>query len=152
SSLEDWLKRESAVLAAYVAGISARLFTQRATAILSADILSLPVPEDRKLDLSRNERIIAQDIVDYQRDFIRLGTKSRAMRAVQPESLEAFDALLVEQINAVYPRQRLRPLGSQRWSGAICRAYAFGDGEVDWSGAGALRGKLDALLRERHGS
>lgn len=152
ASVEDWLKRESAVLTAYVAGISARLFTQRATAILSADILSLPVPDDGDLDLSRNERIIAQDIVDYQRDFIRLGTKSPAMRAAQPEALEAFDALFVEQINAVYPRRRLRPLECQRWSGAICRAYAFGDGEVDWSGADALRGKLDALLRERRGS
>lgn len=149
ATLEGWLKREAAVLSAYVAGISARLFTQRATAILSADILALPYPEDGDLDLSANERIIAQDIVDYQRDFIRLGTSAPLMRAA--EALDAFDEVFVRQVSAVYPRKPLRPLQCQRWSGAICRAYVFGEGEVDWTGADALRSKLDGLLRENRG-
>src|SRR3546814_13819877 len=69
SSDLTWLEREGTVLRAYVAGISARLFTQRATAILSADIFALPYPEDEDLDLSQNERIIAEDIIAHQRDF-----------------------------------------------------------------------------------
>ena len=46
----------------------------------------------------------------------------------------------------------LRPLPAQRWPGAICKAYVFGEGEVDWSGADELRKKLDALLHEQRGS
>ena len=152
SAVEAWLDRESTVLRAYVAGISARLFTQRATAILSADVVALPYPETGDLDLSRNERIIAEDIVDYQRDFIRLGTASALMGSVQDIALDAFDKVLTDQINAVYPRRSLKALQCQRWSGAICKAYAFGDGTVDWSDSGGLRDKLDALLKQRRGS
>lgn len=78
--IEQWLKTDSMALRAYIAGISPRLFTQRATAILSADVLALPYSEDRDLDLSVNERIIASDIVEHQRDFIRLGAGAPIMR------------------------------------------------------------------------
>jgi hypothetical protein len=151
-AIENWLQRESTVLRAYVAGISARLFTQRATAILSADVLSLPYPEDEDLDLSDNERIVASDIVEYQREFIRLGAGSAMMRPVSADALTAFDKVFVRQINAVYSQNALRPLPAQCWPGAICKAYVFGEGEVDWSGADELRKKLDALLHERRGS
>lgn len=152
AAFDDWLSREATVLRAYVAGISARLFTQRATAILSADILALPYPENENLDLSENERIIAADIVEHQREFIRLGTGAAMMRPVPIEALAAFDTVFARQISAVYVRNALRPLPAQCWPGAICKAYVFGDGEVDWSGADELREKLDALLHERRGS
>jgi hypothetical protein len=152
SAINAWLDREGAVLQAYVACISARLFTQRATAILSADVLSLPYPENEDLDLSANERIVAEDIVEHQRDFIRLGTGSAIMRAAPIKALAAFDEVFRAQINAVYSRRPLRALETQRWLGAICKAYVFGDGRVDWSDADQLRGKLDALLRERRGT
>lgn len=152
SAIETWLEREGTVLRAYVAGISARLFTQRATAILSADIFALPYPEDEDLDLSQNERIIAEDIIAHQRDFIRLGTAAPVMRVASAEALEAFDEIFTRQINAVYSRKPLRAVQFQHWSGAICKAYAFGDGTVDWTGADELRSRLDALLHERRGS
>src|SRR3546814_6527661 len=68
------------------------------------------------------------------------------------EALDAFDEVFSNQINAVYSRKRLRAVQFQHWSGAICKAYAFGDGAVDWSGADELRDRLDALLHERRGS
>ena len=148
----DWLKKESIALRAYVAGISARLFTQRATSIFSVDIFSLPFPSDGNLDLSVNERILADDIVQYQRDFIRLGTAAPVMRVAPAEALDAFDEVFTNQINAIYSRKPLRALQFQHWSGAICKAYAFGEGVVDWSGADELRDRLDALLHERRGS
>lgn len=151
-STAAWLERESTILRAYVAGISSRLFTQRATAVFNADVFALPFPEDGDLDVSANERILAEDIVDYQRDFIRLGTGAGVMQAATADALTAFDDVLTAQINAVYPRNPLRALQSQRWSGAICTAYVFGDGVVDWSDAQALRAKLDVLLSERRGS
>lgn len=148
----SWLKREETVLQAYVAGISARLFTQRATAIFSADVFALPFPEDGDLDLSLNERILAEDIVQYQRDFIRLGTDAKVMQSAPAESLQAFDDVLTTQINAVYTRNPLRALPAHHWAGAICKAYVFGAGKVDWSNADELRQKLDSLLRARHNS
>ncbi|MGO4574131.1 HsdM family class I SAM-dependent methyltransferase [Microvirga sp. 2TAF3] len=148
----SWLKREATVLQAYVAGISARLYTQRATAIFNGDVYALPFPEDGNLDLSINERIIAQDAVEYQRDFIRLGTDAKVMQRVPAEALECFDDVLTTQINAVYDRNPLRPLGSYQWAGAICKAYGFGKGTVDWSGADELRQKLNTLLQERRRS
>lgn len=151
-AIEGWLRKEETVLRAYVAGISASLFVQRATAILQADILALPYPEDEDLDLSNNERIIAKDIVDYQREFIRLGTGSVLMRAAPKDMLGVFDETFAAQINTVYSRKPLRVLDRYYWAGAICGAYVFGDGIVDWSGSDELRVKLDALLQERRGT
>jgi len=140
------------VLQAYIAGVSPSMFVQRATAILGADILSLPYPEDENLDLSANERIIAEDIVDYQRDFVRRGSESALMQRVSDDALALFDEVLITQINRVYDRNTLRPLEGYAWAGAICKAYAFGEGVVDWAGAEGLRQKLDALLHERRQS
>ena len=151
-AIEAWLRKEQTVLRAYIAGISASLFVQRATAILGADILALPYPEDQDLDLSDNERVVAQDIVEFQREFIRRGTGSALMRRAPEDALGAFDETFTAQINAVYARQPLRQLDRYHWAGAICGAYVFGDGVVDWSGADKLRAKLDALLQERRGS
>jgi hypothetical protein len=124
-AIEAWSREEQTVLRAYVAGISASLFVQRATAILQADILALPYPEDEDLDLSDNERIVAQDIVDYQREFIRLGTGSALMRVAPEEAFVAFDETFTAQINAVYSRKPLRALDRYHWPGAICGAYVF---------------------------
>jgi hypothetical protein len=151
-AVEAWLQKEHVVLKAYIAGVSASLFVQRATAILSADILSLPYPPDHNLDLSDNERIVAEDIVVFQRDFIRRGTDAALMRRVPELALSSFDNVLLAQINAIYRRNPLQSLQSYHWSGAICKAFAFGDGRVDWSGAEELHQKVDALLHERRQS
>lgn len=138
--------------AGWIAATSARLFIQRATPILGADIFALPYPKDEDLDLSENERIIAEDIVEYQRDFIRLGTKAPVMQTASADTLTAFDQVFTRQLSSIYSHNPLRPLGCQEWSGAICRAYVFGEGEVDWSGADELRNRLNALLLDRRGS
>lgn len=152
TSIEKWLRRESTALRAYVAAVSASLFVQRATAILGADIFALPYPEDEDLDLSENERIVAEDVVEHQRDFIRLGTTARVMRVAPPDAFAAFDEVFMRQLNAIYSRNSLHALDCQKWSGAICRAYVFGEGGIDWSGADELRSRLDTLLHERRGS
>lgn len=149
--IEQWLKTDSIALRAYIAGISPRLFTQRATAILSADVLALPYSEDQDLDLSANERIIASDIVEHQRDFIRLGAGAPVMRTASIDALTLFDETFTRQIAAVYDSAPIRALPAQWFSGSICKAFVFGKGEVDWSGTDELRSKLDALLKEKRG-
>ncbi|MGF7176660.1 HsdM family class I SAM-dependent methyltransferase [Azospirillum doebereinerae] len=151
-AIEAWLRKERTVLRAYIAGISASLFVQRASAILQADILALPYPDDEDLDLSENERIVAEDIVDFQRDFIRLGTGAKVMQKVPEAALATFDEVLTTQLGQVYGRKPLSPLSAYHWAGAVCKAYAFGSGAVDWSGAEELRERLDALLCERRKS
>lgn len=51
-----------------------------------------------------------------------------------------------------YPSPPFKALPAYKWPGAICRAFVLGEGDVDWTGADALRGKLDALLKESRGS
>ncbi len=151
-AIDDWLDREGVALRAYVASTSPRLFNQRATAILADDILGLPYAPEAGLDLSENEKVIVEDVVRFQRDYVRLGAKSRLMGVPTAADLEAFDTTLIAQLQAVYRAPTPRALPAYKWPGAICRAFVFGDGDVDWTGAEALRSKLDALLSQTHGS
>ena len=151
NAVKAWLDKEHIVLRAYVAGISSRSFSQRATPILCSDVFALPYAGGEELDISCNERIIAEDIVEYQRDFIRRGSSAPVMRPVPAQALKAFDDVLASQINTVYSRKPLKALDDRRWPGAVCRAYAFGEGKVDWSNASELRSRLDSLLREQRG-
>lgn len=152
SDIEEYLRRERAALRAFVAAISVRLFTQKATTLSEIDVLSLPYPESRSLAMSPRERILVADIVDYYRDLIRLGEDSRAMRERGVSALRAFNSVYTEQINAVYKKNKLRALECQAWPGVICQPFVFGKGKVDWSGAEELKGKLDALLQEKPGA
>ncbi len=151
SAMENWIQQEHPALQAFVAAISVRLFTQRATTLSAIDILSLPYPENRNLGLSTHEQILVDDIVDYYRDLIRLGEDSAAMKETGIEALPAFNETFTQPINAIY-KNKLRPIEAQIWPGAICQPFVFGDGEVDWSGADKLQDRIDGLLHEQRGS
>ncbi|MCP4589784.1 MAG: N-6 DNA methylase [bacterium] len=147
--LGSWLRRVKRPLQAYVATISACLFSRKATAICADEILALPYPETGDLDLSPNEEILVDDIVDYYRDFVRLGEGSAAMKESGDAALADFTSVFKRQINAIYKKKPLRALKPQTWPGVICQPFMFGKGEVDWSGADELGDKLDALLHEQ---
>ncbi len=151
STLHDYLTLEKRTLQAYVAAISVKLFTQHATTLSGVDICKLPYPESRNLNLSPHEQILVADIVDYYRDLIRLGEDSVAMKEHGEPALPAFNEVFTARINGVYKRNKLRALTPLVLPGVICQPYVFGKGEVDWSGADELKGKLDALLREKRG-
>jgi N-6 DNA Methylase len=150
--VDHWLTDQDVPLRAFAAGISGKLFTQKATNLAGADILALPFPEDASLDLSENERIVAEDVVVYYRDFVRLGNESALAQTDGGHALPNYTTLFCSQINGIYRNNPLVALESQRWPGVICQPLAFGGGEVDWSGAEGLRGKLDGLLRHQRGS
>ena len=66
-------------------------------------------------------------------------------------ALPAFNDVFTTRINGVYKKNKLRALEEYTWPGVICQPYVFGKGKVDWTGADELKGKLDALLREKRG-
>lgn len=150
-SINNWLSFSKKAIKAYLAVISPSLFTQKATAIQADDIFSIPYPETETLDLSHNEQVLVDDIVDYYRDLIRLGETSQAMKGDGHAALPDFNNIFIQQINTIYKKNPLRALKAQAWSGVICQPFVFGKGEVDWSGREELQGRLNALLQEQKG-
>jgi len=147
--LGAWMKRTKRTLQAYVALISTCLFSRKATVVCSDEILALPYPENGNLDLSPNEKILVDDIVDYYRDLIRLGEKSVPLRQSGHAALSEFAAVYARQINAIYKINKLKALEPQSWPGVICQPFVFGKGKVDWSGADELEDKMNAILRQQ---
>lgn len=149
---DRWLTDQAPALRAYAAAVSVRLFTQKATTLSEADVVSLPYPENRSLDLSANEHILVDDIVHHYRDLIRLGEDSAAMKESGHAGLRDFTNVFALQINAIYKKNPLRVLEPQSWPGVICQPLVFGNGTVDWSGADELKDKLNSILRRQQGA
>ena len=147
AKIKTWLDAEIRPLRAYIAASSPKV--QKATALMQADIEALPYPASGDLELSPNEQIVADDIIDYYRDFVRLGEKSAMSRICGDAELARFAGVYARQVGSVYAG--LRPLPAQRWPGALCQPFVFGAGEVDWSDADTLRDRLTRLLVERRG-
>ena len=62
-NIERWVRSQQDALKAFVAAISVRLFTQKATTLSETDVLSLPYPEAQTLNISAHEQILVDDIV-----------------------------------------------------------------------------------------
>ena len=148
----NFLKSHKRALQAFVAGNSVKLFTQHATTLSAIDVISLPYPKTGDLNLSPNEKILIDDIVDYYRDLIRLGEDSAAMKDNGHAALPDFTEVFTRQINAIYKKKPLQVLKSQSWLGVICQPFVFGKGKVDWNGADELKDKLVKLLHEQKGA
>jgi hypothetical protein len=147
-SISKWMRDENRTLRAYLALTSPGLFAQKATALQANDIYSIPYPDNGSFDLSDNERIVIDDIVDYQADLIRLGESSTAMGKVCDVELNAYANILSKQINALYESSNFALCDQFVWSGAVCQAYAFGNAHVEWSGAKELQQRILGLLRD----
>lgn len=149
SDVDRWLTSQAAALRAFVSSVSVRLFTRKATSLSETDILALPYPESGTLDLGPNEQILVDDIVRYQRDFVRLGEDAEVMKETGHAALSQFTKVFAGQINTVYKKKPLQALRAQTWPGLICQPFVFGEGRVDWAGADELAGKLDALFQRQ---
>lgn len=147
-----WLTEAKRPLQAFIAVTSPSLFSRRATAVCAEEIQELPYPRDRSLDLSANEMVVIDDMVDYYRDLIRLGEDARASSCDGIGALPSFVETFVSQVNAIYKKTPIRALKAFSWPGIVCQPFAFGDGAIDWSDADSLKGKLDALLYQKSGS
>jgi N-6 DNA Methylase len=147
----QWLSREHRTLQALVCTGGTTMYTQRASSVGLTDLKNMPSPE-KPLDLNRHEQIIVDDLLDYYRDLIRLGEKSKAMKELGVPALPAFNAVYTTRINGIYKKNQLRALDAQTWSGVVCQPFVFGKGSVDWRNADELKDKLDALLKDERSS
>ena len=148
-AISQWLDTHRSALKAFLAATSPRIFTQKSSALSNDDVVSLPFDDTGKFRLTPHEQILVDDIVDYYRDFVRLGEDSAAMRQAGAPALDNFNDVYTTRLNGVYKRNKLHALEPQAWPGIVCQPYVFGKGKVDWTGADELRGKLDVLLREK---
>ena len=128
------------------------MFTRKATAISALDIVSLPYPKNFDLEIAPVEKIVVDDTVDFYRDLVRLGEKSRAMTQDATVGLGKFNETFTSSINAIYKKKPLCVLEPVIWPGIICQPFMFGEGKIDWDGVEQLQTKLDGLLKEEKGA
>jgi hypothetical protein len=150
AELAAWFGSNLQVLQAFAAVASIRLYHKKATSLGTGDVLNLPYPENGDLDLSRNEMVIASDIVNHFHDFVRLGDGAPVYRRCDDEDLAAFEGTFVRQIGAVYSTT-LTLQRTQRWPGVLCQIYTFGEAKFDWSHDQDLRYSVNALLTAGEG-
>ena len=145
-AIDKWLKVSLKVQQAYLSLVSPGLFAQKATALQADDIYSILYPVEGNLDISANEQLIVDDIVDYYGDLVRLGENSVAMCEGAGTALPAFADVYCSQLNEVYKSRPLVALEPYSWSGVVCQPFSFGAGVVDWQNAEQLKGKVESLL------
>ncbi len=132
------------------AGTSTRLFSSKATAVSAYDICSLPYPEGGTLDLSSNEKILVDDIVDYQRALIRLGEDSVAMKEPGHAALSAFTSVFTHQINTVFIKRSLCTRSQRRHGRASSASHTDPLGLYDWdTSAGGSYSDAELATRSR---
>ncbi|PCI57352.1 MAG: SAM-dependent methyltransferase [Alphaproteobacteria bacterium] len=151
-NIASWLKKEKRTFQAFVTSGGMTTFTQKASWVGLNDIKALPYPENRDLDLSANEKIIVDDIIDHYRDLIRLGEDSIAMKESAHKALDSFADVFTQQINTIYKKKKMQSLAPQSWPGVICQPLVFGNGTVDWHGADELKDKLNGLFHKQRGT
>ena len=151
TDLAQWLKIAVKPLQAFVTAGGTTTFTQKASWVGLTDIKALPFPETNSLELSANELILVDDIVDFYREYIRRGEDSSAMKEGAQKVIGEFANVFIKQINTIYKKNPLSALEPYFWSGVACQPFVFGNTQINWTGAHELEGKLDRLLREQRG-
>ena len=150
--VDRWLTLHKRTIRAYSALTSTGLFAQKATALQANDIYSIPYPAGEDLEISANEKVVVDDVVNYMCDLVRLGERSSAMGLVTAAALANFSTVFTQQISSLYAAHPLQFVGQYSWSGAVCQAYAFGSYQASWENADVLQERIGALVRTKQGA
>lgn len=109
----------------FVAGCSGAYMINRATAILKKDIINLPFPEDiNELTLTRVEKKIVDDVLDYIIDFRRKGENSKVTKIVNETQLQKFGDTYCSVLNSVY--KKFKPCSAFRTESFVCFPFYYG--------------------------
>lgn len=105
----------------------------KATAVLKSDIASLPYPEDEsELEFAFWEQALADDVLEYIADYVRLGQQSDVLlKTAGEEDLQLYASLYCRLLGSLY--EGLRPGEPVFLGGLICQPFYFGDEPlVEW--------------------
>ncbi|MBN1903024.1 N-6 DNA methylase [Candidatus Sumerlaeota bacterium] len=122
---------------------SSQYLVGRATAICKQDIDQLPLPTSHEeLDLAFWEKAMAEDVLKYMADYIRLGQNSDLLeKAASKGDLKLYADLFVRMLGSIY--DNLKSLDTNYIESFICQSFYFGD-KPDFS---FIDGNIEDSLR-----
>lgn len=99
------------------------------------DILNLPFSEeDNKLQLSKNEEIIKDDILNYKLEELSKGENAKINTTIASEKqLNEFGQVFCESLNAIYSQngKNFKPLPPIKTLSYTCYPFAYGDADYN---------------------
>ena len=133
------------------AGISKSFST-----LLMKDIMALPYPEDDSIiELSNNEEIIVQDVLQYGLDLLKQGERAEvSVTHPSAEQLEAFGRVFCRNLNSIYRSDgnAFRPLEPIERAAFICYPFFYGNETEPRIILPDIENGLDTLLYEKRES
>jgi type I restriction-modification system DNA methylase subunit len=131
-NLEATLQKNYALLKMLLLTFSNRAGVSRSlSTVLMQDFMRLPYPEDGKvLELSRNEQMILQDVLNYSIEEYGLGEKAQVNTSqVTNQQLAEFGETFCHNLNSIYQVENklfypLKPLYGPSY---ICFRFTYGD-------------------------
>lgn len=131
--------------------LGSQALTGKATAPLKQDIENLPYPtKSEQIALSKTERIIRDDVLEYMQLFVRMGDESELFkRKPTNEELNKFGEVYCQLLRSIY--DSVKPHEPVVMSGLICFPFYFGDKpEIDFGDADKLEKNLNTLIQRQH--
>lgn len=155
--IESYLQRNHALFKMLLLSFSSEAGIGRSfSALLMKDFMSLPYPEDDSiLELSNNEEIIVQDVLQYGLESLKRGERAEA-NVTQPstEQLAAFGNVFSQNLNSIYQSEgnAFRPLEPIEHTAFICYPFIYGGQEKADISPPINLNNLDTLLNDNRKS
>lgn len=128
---------------------SPRLLIGKATAVLKRDIDMLPYPEDeRALELTFWEQVLADDTLEYFAFYVRLGQKSALLtEKADANALRDYASLYCRLLGTLYTN--LQASDPIFLDGLTCQPFFFGDEPaLKWLGANCEEQLTDLVFEQ----
>lgn len=155
--IESYLQKNYPLLKMFILSFSSRAgISHSFSTLLMKDFMSLPYPEDSSaLELSDNEKIIVQDVLQYGLELLKKGERAEAsLMYPSPEQLTSFGNVFCQNLNSIYQSggNAFRPLVPIEHIAFICYPFIYGS-EIEPSiNPPDVENSLEVLLRDKRKS
>lgn len=152
--IEEVLKTNYFLFKTILLSFSSRAGISRsASTVLMKDFLTLPYPEDEKeLKLTKNEKIIIQDILDYRIEELSKGEQAQInIIKVDATQLTEFGKVLCNSLNSIYKtnEKQFNPLEPIQTKAYTCFPFSYSGNEYAKEGLQKLSEKSIYSLIEK---
>lgn len=152
-AIETYLRRYRSNLC-FIVAFSPRYLVGKQSAVLKADIDRLPYPENPDdFDFVELEKLLRDDVLNYQIDYIKYGDSSRAKASANAilQDIRGYAKQLVSLLSTIYDTTHAGdPIDLDT---AYCCPFYFGDHPtVECGDKNALYQYLDNLLLHQRGT